>query len=110
MTGRPASGDAAAGEGPSPVVNTGRAGSFEEPRSIDQARPRGGGWRDLAEPVVVRCFLNNIWVDALAVDVNRETREIRIRWPPPGVPASGLGVHHEILDASHYRPVPGLFA
>ncbi len=92
-----------------PALRTGRAGSFEEPRSVDQARPRGRGWRGLAEPVVVRCFLNNTWVDALAIDVNDDTREIRIEWPPPGSLAAGLFNHHEVLDASHYRPVAALF-
>lgn len=77
---------------------------------VDQARPRGPGWRELPEPVAVRCFLNNIWVDALALDVNEDTREIRIRWPPAGSAAAGLSPHHEVLDASHYRPAPGLFS
>jgi hypothetical protein len=92
-----------------PTVRTGRAGSFEEPRSIDQARPRSRGWRQLSEPVVVRCFLITTWVDALAFDVNDDTREIRIEWPPPGSLASGLSNHHEVIDAWHYRLVPGLF-
>jgi hypothetical protein len=93
-----------------PALRSGRAGSYEEPRSVDQARPRGYGWRELHEPVMVRCFLNNTWVDALAVDVNDETREIRIRWPPAGSSAAGLFPHHEVLDASHYQSAAGLFA
>lgn len=91
------------------VLRTGRPGSFEEPRSVDQVRPRGPGWRQLDQPITVRCFLNNTWVDAVAVDVNDDTREVRIRWPPQGAPASGLGTHHEVLDASHYEPAPRLF-
>jgi hypothetical protein len=92
-----------------PALRPGRAGSFEEPRSVDQARPRGRGWRQLAAPAMVRCFLNSTWVDALAVDVNDDTREIRIQWPPAGSLAAGLSNHHEVLDASHYHDVSGLF-
>jgi hypothetical protein len=87
----------------------GRAGSDEEPRSLDQPQPAGGGWRQLATPLTVRCFLNNIWVDAPAIDVNDETREIRIQWPPLVDPATELVAHHEIIDASHYQPAAGLF-
>lgn len=96
-------------EPPAPALGAGPGGSFEEPRSVDQARPQSRGWRELAEPVTVRCFLNNTWVDAPAVDVNDDTREIRIEWPPSGSPASGLSTHHEVLDASRYRPVRKLF-
>jgi hypothetical protein len=103
------SGTAPATEPSVPSTRTGHSGSFEEPRSVDQARPRTRGWRELAEPVIVRCFLNNTWVDALAVDVNDDTREIRIEWPPPGSLAAGLTDHHEVLDASHYRLGPDLF-
>jgi hypothetical protein len=89
---------------------TGAVGSFQEPRCVDQRRPRGGGWRELPEPVQLRVYLNNTWVDALAYDVNVETREVRIRWPPLGSAAQGFAPHHEIIDASRYQPAPGLFA
>ena len=92
-----------------PGVSPGMAGSMEEPRSRDQERPRGAGWRHLAAPVTARCYVNNIWVDATVVDVNDETREIRIEWPPLVDPVE-LTQHHEIVDASHYRPEPALFA
>lgn len=90
-------------------MSSGLAGSFEEPRSVDQVRPRGGGWRQLQSAVMVECFLNNTWVEAPAIDVNDETREVRIQWPPLTDPATELGTHHQVIDASHYRPVTGLF-
>jgi hypothetical protein len=93
--------------GDDPVIAPSTSGSFEEPRSLEQRRPTGGGWRHLSAPVTVRAYIAEIWVDAKAIDVNDNTREIRVEWPPPT--EDDLTIHHMILDASHYKPMPGLF-
>jgi hypothetical protein len=89
------------------VVAPGTAGSFEDPRHLEQSRPRSGGWRALDAPVTVRAYVGETWVDAEATDVNDQSREVRLVWPPrrPGE----LSVHHMIVDASHYEPTPRLF-
>ncbi len=86
-----------------------RTASPEERSAAGPPRHPGEGWSAPSAPVVVLCFLNDTWVDAPVVDVRRGTREIRVRWPPPGSAAAGLSPRHLVLDASRYRPVPGLF-
>ncbi len=86
-----------------------RAAPPEEWPDTDPPRHPGEGWSAPPAPLVVPCFLNNTWVDAPVVDVHRGMREIRVRWPPSGSAAAGLSPHHLVLDASRYRPVPGLF-
>ena len=68
--------------------------------------PRGRGWRRLTQPVVVRAFLGDVWMDAEAVDVNDDTREVRVRRPGGAVPHQES---HAILDASLYEPPPDGF-
>ena len=65
--------------------------------------PRGRGWRRLPRPVTVRAFLGDIWMDADAVDVNDETKEVRVRRPGGATPHMES---HAILDASLYQPPP----
>lgn len=95
-------------DGDEPVMAPSTSGSFEEPRHLEQRRPQGGGWRHLGAPVTVRAHIAEIWVDAVAVDVNDNSREIRVEWPPPD-DDTDLTVHHMILDASHYQPDEALF-
>ena len=66
--------------------------------------PRGTGWRALSPPVTVRAFIGDIWMDAEVLDVNDQTREVRVRRP------GGDAAHqdsHVILDASLYQPPAG---
>ena len=98
---------ATTGEDAERVVAPGTAGSFEEPRHLEQRRPRGGGWRELSSPRRVRAYIGETWVDADATDVNDETREVRVVWPPVRTP--DLTVHHMMLDAALYQSDGGLF-
>lgn len=70
--------------------------SFEEPRRID-SRLRGEGWRRLAEPVPVRCYIGGAWMRQPVEDVNDETRQVRI-----GFATAARGVRHVLLDPGSY--------
>ncbi len=65
---------------------------------------RGRGWHRLLPPRRVQCYVAGIWLDAPVTEVSEETREVRIEYPT----VAG-GVRRLILDASQYRPSPGLF-
>lgn len=77
--------------------------TFNEQDNVS-AQLRGHGWRRLAPPQTVRCYVASMWMDALATDVNDETREVRIEYP-----VVTRGVRHFILDASQYRTPNRLF-
>jgi hypothetical protein len=77
--------------------------SFNEQDRVS-AQLHGHGWRRLALPQTVRCYVGSTWMDAPATEVNRETRDIRIEYP-----VVTRGVRRLILDASQYRPSKGLF-
>jgi hypothetical protein len=77
--------------------------SFNEQDRVS-AQLHGRGWRRLATPQTVRCYLASTWMDALATEVNDETREVRIEYP-----VVTRGVRRLILDASQYRPPTELF-
>jgi hypothetical protein len=70
--------------------------------------PRGGGWRMFAEPVEVEAFVNEIWIPVLVDGFDEESAEIWARWPPVETHPSE-DVHHEVIDASHYRAPEGGF-
>ncbi len=70
--------------------------------------PRGGGWRMFAKPVEVEAFVNEIWIPVLADGFDEESAEIWARWPPVETHPSA-DVHHEVIDASHYRAPKGGF-
>jgi hypothetical protein len=71
------------------------------------ATPHGGGWRMFQAPVEVEAYFAQVWVPVLVDGFDEETTEIWARWPPGG-DADG-DVHHEVIDASHYRPPKGGF-
>ena len=71
--------------------------------------PRGGGWRMFAEPVEVEAFVNEIWVPgARGWRSTTESAEIWARWPPMETHPSE-DIHHQVIDASHYRAPAGGF-
>jgi hypothetical protein len=75
--------------------------SNEEPQAHLTTTPRGGGWRMFSAPVEVDAYLAQVWVPVLVDGFDEESGEIWARWPPQGH-ASG-DVHHQVIDASHYR-------
>ena len=77
--------------------------SFDEEDRVD-AELHGDGWRSLAPPQTVRCYVASTWIDASVTEVNDETRDVRIAYP-----VVTRGVRHFILDASQYRPSEGPF-
>jgi hypothetical protein len=77
--------------------------SFNEQDRVS-AQLHGRGWRRLAPPQTVRCYVGSTWMDAPATEVNDQTREVRIEYP-----VVMRGLRHFILDASQYRPSNGLF-
>lgn len=80
--------------------------SFDE-LSHDHPEPRAGLWRKLDPPVRVRAYFANQWHDSLAVDVNDETRELRVELPQ-GPDEHGVDViRHKVLDASLYQAPAG---
>lgn len=90
-------------------IPLGSMSSHEEPRSRAAPRPRGPGWRRLEPPIAVDAFLADTWVPVTVDEVNDETKEIRIRWPPGNSTALG-DAPHQLLDASHYRLPPAGFS
>lgn len=82
--------------------------SPEEPQSHLTTTPRGGGWRMFSAPVEVEAFVGQTWVSLLVDGVDEESKEIWARWPPPGSHGPG-DVHHQVIDAAHYRVPSGGF-
>jgi hypothetical protein len=80
----------------------GTQAAMEEPQSHLTGTPHGGGWRMFAEPVEVEAFVNEIWVPVLVDGVDDVSAEIWARWPPVETHPSE-DVHHQVIDASHYR-------
>jgi hypothetical protein len=83
-----------------PLIGT--QGSMENPESHLTGTPHGGGWRMFAEPVEVEAFLGQIWVPVLVDGFDSESAEIWARWPPVETHPSE-DIHHQVIDASHYR-------
>jgi hypothetical protein len=81
--------------------------SNEEPQSHLTTTPHGGGWRMFSAPVEVEAFLAQTWVSLLVDGFDEESAEIWARWPPEGHNAGD--VHHQVIDASHYRLPSGGF-
>jgi len=81
--------------------------SNEDPQAHLTTTPRGAGWRMFSAPVEVDAYLAQVWVPVLVDGVDEESGEIWARWPPHGH-ASG-DIHHQVIDASHYRTPSGGF-
>jgi hypothetical protein len=75
--------------------------SNEEPQAHLTTTPRGGGWRMLSAPVEVEAYLGQVWVPVLVDGFDEESEEIWARWPPQGHTSGDI--HHQVIDASHYR-------
>lgn len=80
--------------------------SFHEPSDEDN-EPRGAGWRRLDAPVRVRGYIAQNWHDVTAVNVNDETGELRVEWPPPQEDDPIGLVAHKVLSRDHYDAPPG---
>ena len=81
--------------------------SNEEPQAHLTTTPRGGGWRMFPAPVEVEAYLGQVWAPVLVDGVDDVTAEIWARWPPQG--HTDGDIHHQVIDASHYRPPVGGF-
>jgi hypothetical protein len=80
--------------------------SNEERQSHLTPAPHGGGWRMFSAPVELEAFLGQTSVNVLVDGLDEESMEIWARWPPEGHTAGD--VHHQVIDASHYRaPIGG---
>ena len=78
--------------------------SFHEP-SDEENEPADEGWRRLDAPETMRVYIAQAWHDAVAVNINDETRELRVEWPPRRGDDPFEIVTHRILGADHYKPV-----
>lgn len=85
----------------------GAQSSNEEPQAHLTPTPHGGGWRMFAAPVEAEAFLGQTWVSVLVDGIDDDSAEIWARWPPQGHAAGD--VHHQVIDASHYRAPDGGF-
>ena len=75
--------------------------------SRDAHEPRQQPWRRLDPPVTVRGYIANQWHDLSAVDINDETRELRVELPRV-VDAGGVDlISHRVLPPSLYEAPAG---
>lgn len=73
-------------------------------RDAPPARQR---WRALDPPVTVRAYIANQWHDLRAVDIDDDTRELRVEMPPI-TDANGVDlISHRVLGPSLYQVPPG---
>ena len=71
------------------------------------ATPSPTRWRALNPPVIVRGYIANQWHDLRAVDMDDETRELRVEMPPV-TDANGVDlISHRVLTPSLYQAPPG---
>ena|SRR5579862_1179918 len=82
--------------------------SKEERQAHLTDTPRGAGWRMFSAPIEVEAYLNQIWVPVMVDGIDDDSAEIWARWPPHDTHPSE-DVHHQVIDASHYRPPKGGF-
>lgn len=75
--------------------------------SRDFPQPKGSEWRTLDPPVTVRGYFANQWHDVVAVDINDDTRELRVEMPLVR-DANGVDlISHRVLSADLYEAAPG---
>jgi hypothetical protein len=89
---------------PSAVVS-----GFEQ-MAHDLGEPKSGAWRRLDPPVTVRAYFANQWHDSVAVDVNDDTREVRIEMPPVPNERGVDVINHKVLNAGLYQAPGGTLA
>ena len=71
------------------------------------APPSRTRWRALNPAVTVRAYMANQWHDLRAVDIDDETRELRVEMPPV-IDANGVDlIFHRVLTPSLYQAPPG---
>lgn len=69
--------------------------------------PPSRRWRALIPTVTVRGYIANQWHDLRAVDIDDETRELRVEMPPV-TDANGVDlISHRVLTPSLYQAPPG---
>jgi hypothetical protein len=75
--------------------------------SRDMPRPTEKRWRQLDPPVPVRAYIAGQWHDLLAIDIDDETRELRVELPPQ-LNAGGVDlISHRVMPPSLYEAPPG---
>jgi hypothetical protein len=75
--------------------------------SRDMPRRKARRWRQLDPPVPVRAYIANQWHDLRAVDIDDETRELRVEMPTV-TDANGVDlISHRVLPQSLYQAAPG---
>ena len=80
-----------------------------EQMAHDLGEPKGRAWRRLDPPVTVRAYFANQWHDSVAVDVNDDTREVRIEMPPVPNERGVDVINHKVLNAALYKAPAGAF-
>lgn len=75
--------------------------------SRDMPRPTPRRWRQLDPPVTVRGYIAQQWHDVVAVDIDDDTRELRVELPPK-LNEEGVDlISHRVLPPSLYEASPG---
>lgn len=71
--------------------------------------PRAGRrrWRQLDPPVTVRAYVAQQWHDLLAVDIDDDTRELRVELPPKRNEDGVDLISHRVMPPSLYEAPPG---
>jgi hypothetical protein len=70
-------------------------------------RPQGSAWRRLEPAVAVRGYINNNWHEVFAVEINVDTREVRVEMPGAREAGGLERVHHRVLSPALYQATPG---
>jgi hypothetical protein len=71
-----------------------------------RTKPR---WRVLQPPVRVRGYIANGWHDLLAVDINPDTRELRVELPTARRELGVDLIQHRVLTSDLYEAPPEAF-
>ena len=69
----------------------------------DTPPPKSQGWRRLNPPVPVRAYFAQGWHDVLAVDINDDTRELRVEMPPERDRNGVDLISHRVFGPSLYQ-------
>ena len=74
----------------------------------DSPPPKTAGWRRLEPPVTVRAYFAQGWHDVLAVDINDDTRELRVEMPPERDRNGVDLISHRVFGPALYQAEPSL--